>query len=182
MRLNNELYETLIAEFRSALKDDVRPSSPHDPLKELCGAEYTDNVLTSYLHCNREDYRTQEALIRFAFSGGFLAQILEFFTDGKETEIAQPEEMELQKMEFLSSVLSGSVYAMEGRLVGLLLVSDADEIKDHYKKTLKVITDCCQCLTYQNIFNFLTASAEDCWTGLYAVFSIAWDIKIDYHI
>ena len=111
-----------------------------------------------------------------------MAQILEFFTDGKETEIAHPEEMELQKMEFLSSVLSGSVYAMEGRLVGLLLVSDADEIKDHYKKTLKVITDCCQCLTYQNIFNFLTASAEDCWTGLYAVFSIAWDIKIDYHI
>ena len=172
MKLNNDLYETLMAEFRSALKDDVRPSSPHDPLKELCGTEYTDNVLTSYLHCNREDYRTQEALIRFAFSGGFLAQILDVFSDKKGTE----------KMEFLSSVLSGSVYAMEGRLVELLLGSDADEVKDHYRKTLKVITDCCQCLTYQNIFNLLTASAEDCWTGLYAVFTIAWDVKIDYHI
>ena len=172
MKLNEQLFDTLISEFRSALKEDVRPSSPHDPLKELCGTEYTDNVLTSYLHCNREDYRTQEALIRFAFSGGFLAQILDVFTDKKGTE----------KMEFLSSVLSGSVYAMEGRLVGLLLGSDADEVKDHYRKTLKVITDCCQCLTYQNIFNFLTASAEDCWTGLYAVFTIAWDVKIDYHI
>lgn len=110
MKLNNDLYETLMAEFRSALKEDVRPSSPHDPLKELCGTEYTDNVLTSYLHCNREDYRTQEALIRFAFSGGFLAQILDVFSDKKGTE----------KMEFLSTVLSGSVYAMEGRLVGLL--------------------------------------------------------------
>lgn len=172
MKLNEQLFDTLISEFRSALKEDVRPSSPHDPLKELCGTEYTDNVLTSYLHCNREDYRTQEALIRFAFSGGFLAQILDVFTDKKGTE----------KMEFLSSVLSGSVYAMEGRLVGLLLGSDADAVKDHYRKTLKVITDCCQCLTYQNIFNFLTASAEDCWTGLYAVFTIAWDVKIDYHI
>ena len=28
----------------------------------------------------------------------------------------------------------------------------------------------------------ITASAEDCWTGLYAVFTIAWDVKIDYHI
>ena len=42
--------------------------------------------------------------------------------------------------------------------------------------------ECRQYLTYQNTFNFLTASAEDCWTGLYAVFTIAWDVKIDYHI
>ena len=87
---------------------------------------------------------------------------------------------DFEKTAFIVSVLTGNVYCLEGRLVGLLLNSDGESIRDHYENIKELVaTECCQFLTYQNID---VAPLKDLWTVYYTVFLIGSAINIDYKI
>ena len=69
---------------------------------------------------------------------------------------------------------------MDGRLVGLLLNSDAEVIKRQYEEMRNnVAHDCCQFLTYQNIAG---TPYDELWTVCYAIFLVAASIPIDYQL
>ena len=132
--------------------------------------QYADNLLIKTFHCPDEKYKTPEYLLGNAFSAGFFCQMLDTLSDKEEFE----------KTAFIISVLTGSVYSLEGRLVGLLLNSDGESIKEHYENIKGLVeTECRQFLTYQNLDE---APLKDLWTVYYTAFLIGAAINIDYKI
>ena len=87
---------------------------------------------------------------------------------------------EFEKTAFIISVLTGSVYSLEGRLVGLLLNSDGESIKEHYENIKGLVeTECRQFLTYQNIDE---APLNHLYSIYATLFLIGCSINIDYKI
>ena len=114
MNLNTEIYDSIITAVTPILEDNIEPSSLQNSQFEVYAKQYADNLLLKTFHCPDEKYKTPEYLLGNAFSAGFFCQMLDTLSDKEEFE----------KTAFIISVLTGSVYSLEGRLVGLLLNSD----------------------------------------------------------
>ena len=86
---------------------------------------------------------------------------------------------DFEKTEFITSVLS-NVYSLQGKMIGLLLNSDGESIKEHYENIMELLAiECRPFLTYQNIDE---APLKELWTVYYTVFLIGSAINIDYKI
>ena len=68
---------------------------------------------------------------------------------------------------------------MGGRLVGLLLNSDAASIKAEHDDLQQRATEACQFLTYQTV---LDMAVEELYTICFAMFLIGCSVSIDYKI
>ena len=164
------IYDKIITTVNPILEDNIKPSSLRNPQFEMYAKQYADNLLLKTFHCPDEEYKTPEYLLGNAFSAGFFCQMLDTLSDKEEFE----------KTAFIISVLTGSVYSLEGRLVGLLLNSDGESIKEHYENIKGLVeTECRQFLTYQNLDE---APLKDLWTVYYTAFLIGAAINIDYKI
>lgn len=164
------IYDKIITTVNPILEDNIKPSSLRNPQFEMYAKQYADNLLLKTFHCPDEQYKTPEYLLGNAFSAGFFCQMLDTLSDKEEFE----------KTAFIISVLTGSVYSLEGRLVGLLLNSDGESIKEHYENIKGLVeTECRQFLTYQKIDE---APLKDLWTVYYTAFLIGAAINIDYKI
>ena len=164
------IYDKIITTINPILEDNIKPSSLRNPQFEMYAKQYADNLLLKTFHCPDEQYKTPEYLLGNAFSAGFFCQMLNTLSDKEEFE----------KTAFIISVLTGSVYSLEGRLVGLLLNSDGESIKEHYENIKGLVeTECRQFLTYQNLDE---APLKDLWTVYYTAFLIGAAINIDYKI
>ena len=170
MNYNNTLFDELIQTIIPNLNGCVCPPSLQDPEKQFYAKEYTDNLLKSIFHSTRDDHKTPRHALCNAFTGGFFCQLLNTLT---------PEEND-DKTASILSILGGNVFTMEGRLVGLLLNSDAEVIKKQYEEMRNnAAHDCCQFLTYQNI---ACAPYDELWTVCYAIFLVAASVPIDYQL
>ena len=170
MSVKTAIYDKIITTVNPILEDNIKPSSLRKPQFEMYAKQYADNLLLKTFHCPDEQYKTPEYLLGNAFSAGFFCQMLDTLSDKEEFE----------KTAFIISVLTGSVYSLEGRLVGLLLNSDGESIRDLYENTKELVaTECHQFLTYQNIDE---APLKDLWTVYYTIFLIGSAINIDYKI
>ena len=170
MNLNTEIYDSIITAVTPILEDNIEPSSLQNSQFEVYAKQYADNLLLKTFHCPDEKYKTPEYLLGNAFSAGFFCQMLDTLSDKEEFE----------KTAFIISVLTGSVYSLEGRLVGLLLNSDGESIKEHYENIKGLVeTECRQFLTYQNIDE---APLNHLYSIYATLFLIGCSIKIDYKI
>ena len=68
---------------------------------------------------------------------------------------------------------------MGGRMVGLLLNSDAASIKAEHDDLQQRATDACKFLTYQTITDM---AVEEVWTFLFTMFLIGCSAEIDYKL
>ena len=170
MSVKTAIYDKIITTVNPILEDNIKPSSLRNPQFEMYAKQYADNLLLKTFHCPDEEYKTPEYLLGNAFSAGFFCQMLDTLSDKEEFE----------KTAFIISVLTGSVYSLEGRLVGLLLNSDGESIRDLYENIKELVAiECRQFLTYQNIDE---APLKDLWTVYYTIFLVGSAIKIDYNI
>lgn len=170
MNLNTEIYDSIITSVTPILEDNIEPSSLQNSQFEVYAKQYADNLLLKTFHCPDEKYKTPEYLLGNAFSAGFFCQMLDTLSDKEEFE----------KTAFIISVLTGSVYSLEGRLVGLLLNSDGESIKEHYENIKGLVeTECRQFLTYQNIDE---APLNHLYSIYATLFLIGCSINIDYKI
>ena len=86
---------------------------------------------------------------------------------------------DFEKTEFITSVLS-NVYSLQGKMIGLLLNSDGECIKEHYENIMELLAiECRPFLTYQNIDE---APLNHLYTVFATLFLIGCSIKIDYKI
>ena len=86
---------------------------------------------------------------------------------------------DFEKTEFITSVL-GNIYSLQGKLIGLLLNSDGESIKEHYENIMELLAiECRQFLTYQNIDE---VPLNHLYTVYATLFLIGCSIKIDYKI
>ena len=170
MNLKTDIYDGIISAATQILEDNIEPSSLHNSQFEVYAKQYADNLLLKTFHCPDEKYKTPEYLLGNAFSAGFFCQMLDTLSDKEEFE----------KTAFIISVLTGSVYSLEGRLVGLLLNSDGESIKEHYENIKGLVeTECRQFLTYQNIDE---APLNHLYSIYATLFLIGCSINIDYKI
>ena len=170
MSVKTAIYDKIITTVNPILEDNIKPSSLRNPQFEMYAKQYVDNLLLKTFHCPDEQYKTPEYVLKNAFTAGFFCQMLNTLSDKEDFE----------KTAFIVSVLTGNVYCLEGRLVGLLLNSDGESIRDHYENIKELVaTECCQFLTYQNIDE---APLKDLWTVYSTVFLIGSAINIDYKI
>lgn len=170
MSVKTKIYDSIITTLNPILEDNIKPSSLRNPQFEMYAKQYADNLLIKTFHCPDEKYKTPEYLLGNAFSAGFFCQMLDTLSDKEEFE----------KTAFIISVLTGSVYSLEGRLVGLLLNSDGESIRDHYENIKELVAiECRQFLTYQNLDE---APLKELWTVYYTAFLIGAAINIDYKI
>ena len=170
MNLNTEIYDSIITSVTPILEDNIEPSSLQNSQFEVYAKQYADNLLLKTFHCPDEKYKTPEYLLGNAFSAGFFCQMLDTLSDKEEFE----------KTAFIISVLTGSVYSLEGRLVGLLLNSDGESIKEHYENIKGLVeTECRQFLTYQNIDE---APLNHLYSIYATLFLIGCSININYKI
>ena len=170
MSVKTAIYDKIITTINPILEDNIKPSSLRNPQFEMYAKQYADNLLLKTFHCPDEKYKTPEYLLGNAFSAGFFCQMLDTLSDKEEFE----------KTAFIISVLTGSVYSLEGRLVGLLLNSDGESIKEYYENIKGLVeTECRQFLTYQNLDE---APLKELWTVYYTAFLIGAAINIDYKI
>ena len=124
MNIKQSLFEDIINTATASLKNEIAPSYLQNPEYEYYAKEYTDNLLKSIFHSTRDDYKTPRHALCNAFTGGFFCQLLNTLA---------PEEND-DKTASILSILGGNVFTMEGRLVGLLLNSDAEVIKKQYEE------------------------------------------------
>ena len=170
MNLKTEIYDSINTPVTPILEDNIEPSSLQNSQFEVYAKQYADNLLLKTFHCPDEKYKTPEYLLGNAFSAGFFCQMLDTLSDKEEFE----------KTAFIISVLTGSVYSLEGRLVGLLLNSDGESIKEHYENIKGLVeTECRQFLTYQNIDE---APLNHLYSIYATLFLIGCSINIDYKI
>ena len=170
MSVKTAIYDKIITTVNPILEDNIKPSSLRNPQFEMYAKQYADNLLLKTFHCPDEKYKTPEYLLGNAFSAGFFCQMLDTLSDKEEFE----------KTAFIISVLTGSVYSLEGRLVGLLLNSDGESIKEHYENIKGLVeTECRQFLTYQNIDE---APLNHLYSIYATLFLIGCSINIDYKI
>ena len=170
MNLKTEIYDSIISAATQILEGNIEPSSLQNSKFKVYANQYADNLLLKTFHCPKEEYKATEFLIKNAFTAGFFCQMLDTLSDKEEFE----------KTAFIISVLTGSVYSLEGRLVGLLLNSDGESIKEHYEDIKGLVeTECRQFLTYQNLDE---APLKELWTVYYTAFLIGAAINIDYKI
>ena len=170
MSVKTAIYDKIITTVNPILEDNIKPSSLRNPQFEMYAKQYADNLLIKTFHCPDEQYKTPEYLLGNAFSAGFFCQMLNTLSDKEEFE----------KTAFIISVLTGSVYSLEGRLVGLLLNSDGESIKEHYENIKGLVeTECRQFLTYQNIDE---APLNHLYSIYATLFLIGCSINIDYKI
>ena len=170
MSVSSKIFDKIITTVNPILEDNIKPSSLRNPQFEMYAKEYANNLLLKTFHCPEDKYKTLEYLIKNAFTAGFFCQMLNTLTDKEEFE----------KTAFIISVLSGNVYSLEGRMVGLLLNSEAESIKEMYENIKELVaTECRQFLTYQNIDE---APLKELWTVYYTIFLVGSAIKIDYKI
>ena len=169
MDYNKTLFDELIQTIVPNLNGCVCPPSLQDPEKQFYAKEYTDNLLVSLLHCNRDDYKTPQRALEISFSAGFFCQMLDTLSE-QESE---------DKTAFIISILRGNVFTMGGRLVGLLLNSDAASIKAEHDDLQQRATEACQFLTYQTV---LDMAVEELYTFCFAMFIIGCSVSIDYKI
>ena len=170
MSVKTAIYDKIITTINPILEDNIKPSSLRNPQFEMYAKQYADNLLLKTFHCPDEEYKTPEYLLGNAFSAGFFCQMLDTLSDKEEFE----------KTAFIISVLTGSVYSLEGRLVGLLLNSDGESIKEHYENIKGLVeTECRQFLTYQNIDE---APLNHLYSIYATLFLIGCSINIDYKI
>lgn len=169
MNLKTEIYDSIITAVTPILEDNIEPSSLQNSQFKVYAKQYADNLLLKTFHCPKEEYKAPEFLIRNAFTAGFFCQMLDTLSNKDDFE----------KTEFISSVLS-NVYSLQGKMIGLLLNSDGESIKEHYENTKGLVeTECRQFLTYQNLDE---APLKELWTVYYTAFLIGAAIKIDYKI
>lgn len=168
--VKTKIYDSIITTVNPILEDNIKPSSLRNPQFEMYAKQYVDNLLLKTFHCPDEQYKTPEYVLKNAFTAGFFCQMLNTLSDKEDFE----------KTAFIVSVLTGNVYCLEGRLVGLLLNSDGESIRDLYENIKELVaTECHQFLTYQNIDE---APLKDLWTVYYTIFLIGAAINIDYKI
>lgn len=169
MNLKTEIYDSIITAVTPILEDNIEPSSLQNSQFEVYAKQYADNLLLKTFHCPNEEYKTPEFLIRNAFTAGFFCQMLDTLSNKDDFE----------KTEFISSVLS-NVYSLQGKMIGLLLNSDGESIKEHYENIMELLAiECCQYLTYQNIDE---APLNHMYTVYATLFVIGCSIKIEYKI
>ena len=169
MNLKTEIYDSIISAATQILEDNIEPSSLKNSQFEVYAKQYTDNLIIQIFHCPNEEYKTPEFLIRNAFTAGFFCQMLDTLSDKDDFE----------KTEFITSVLS-NVYSLQGKMIGLLLNSDGESIKEHYENIMELLAiEWRPFLTYQNIDE---APLKELWTVYYTVFLIGSAINIDYKI
>ncbi len=169
MNLKTDIYDSIISVATQILEDNIEPSSLQNSQFKVYANQYADNLLLKTFHCPKEEYKAPEFLIRNAFTAGFFCQMLDTLSDKDDFE----------KTEFISSVLS-NVYSLQGKMIGLLLNSDGESIKEHYENIKGLVeTECRQFLTYQKIDE---APLKDLWTVYYTAFLIGAAINIDYKI
>ena len=170
MSVKTAIYDKIITTINPILEDNIKPSSLRNPQFEMYAKQYVDNLLLKTFHCPDEQYKTPEYVLKNAFTAGFFCQMLNTLSDKEDFE----------KTAFIVSVLTGNVYCLEGRLVGLLLNSDGESIRDHYENIKELVAiECRQFLTYQNIDE---APMKDLWTVYYTIFLVGSAISIDYKI
>ena len=170
MSVKTSIYDKMITTVNPILEDNLKPSSLRNPQFEMYAKQYADNLLLNTFHCPDDEYKTSEYVLKNAFTAGFFCQMLNTLSDKEDFE----------KTAFIVSVLTGNVYCLEGRLVGLLLNSDGESIRDLYENIKELVaTECYQFLTYQNIDE---APLKELWTVYYTIFLIGSAINIDYKI
>ena len=169
MNLKTEIYDSIISAATQILEDNIEPSSLKNSQFEVYAKQYADNLLLKTFHCPNEEYKTPEFLIRNTFTAGFFCQMLDTLSDKDDFE----------KTEFITSVLS-NVYSLQGKMIGLLLNSDSECIKEHYENIMELLViEFCQYLTYQNIDE---APLNHMYTVYATLFLIGCSINIDYKI
>lgn len=169
MNINTDLHKQILAAANDALGDYICPSSLRNTKNEIYAMKYTDNLLIRIFHCKKERCKSPTRGIAIAFSAGFFCQMLAALSDKDDAE----------KMEFILSVMSDDAFAMEGRMVGILLNSDAESIKKLHDVLQEKTVEACQFLTHQKIE---LRTVQDAWTMLYTVFMIGVAIKTNYRL
>ena len=169
MNLNTEIYDSIITAVTPILEDNIEPSSLQNSHFKVYAKQYVDNLLVKTFHCPNEEYNTPAFLIRKAFTAGFFCQMLDTLSDKDDFE----------KTEFITSVL-GNFYSLQGKLIGVLLNSDGESIKENYENIMELLAiECRQFLTNQNIDE---APLNHLYSVYATLFLIGCSIKIDYKI
>ena len=169
MNLKTDIYDSIITAVTPILEDNIEPSSLQNSQFKVYAKQYVDNLLLKTFHCPNEEYKTPAFLIRNAFTAGFFCQMLDTLSDKDDFE----------KTEFITSVL-GNIYSLQGKLIGLLLNSDGESIKENYENIMELLAiECRQFLTYQNIDE---APLNHLYSVYDTLFLIGCSIKIDYKI
>ena len=169
MTYNQTLFDELVQTIVPNLNGTICPPFLQDPQKKYYAKEFTDNLLISLLHSTRDDYKTPQKALEIAFSAGFFCQMLDTLSEQESDD----------KTAFILSVLKGNVFTMGGRMVGLLLNSDAASIKAEHDDLQQRATEACQFLTYQTIADM---AVEEVWTFLFTMFLIGCSAEIDYKL
>jgi len=169
MTYNQTLFDELVQTIVPNLNGTICPPHLQDPQRKFYAKEFTDNLLISILHSTRDDYKTPQKALEIAFSAGFFCQMLDALSEQESDD----------KTAFILSVLKGNVFTMGGRMVGLLLNSDAASIKEEHDDLQQRATDACKFLTYQTITDM---AVEEVWTVLFTMFLIGCSAEIDYKL
>jgi len=169
MTYNQTLFDELVQTIVPNLNGTICPPHLQDPQRKFYAKEFTDNLLISILHSTRDDYKTPQKALEIAFSAGFFCQMLDALSEQESDD----------KTAFILSVLKGNVFTMGGRMVGLLLNSDAASIKAEHDDLQQRATDACKFLTYQTITDM---AVEEVWTVLFTMFLIGCSAEIDYKL
>ena len=169
MTYNQTLFDELVQTIVPNLNETICPPFLQDPQKKYYAKEFTDNLLISLLHSTRDDYKTPQKALEIAFSAGFFCQMLDTLSEQESDD----------KTAFILSILKGNVFTMGGRMVGLLLNSDAASIKAEHDDLQQRATDACKFLTYQTITDM---AVEEVWTFLFTMFLIGCSAEIDYKL
>lgn len=169
MTYNQTLFDELVQTIVPNLNGTICPPHLQDPQRKFYAKEFTDNLLISLLHSTRDDYKTPQKALEIAFSAGFFCQMLDTLSEQESDD----------KTAFILSVLKGNVFTMGGRMVGLLLNSDAASIKAEHDDLQQRATEACQFLTYQSITDM---AVEEVWTICFAMFLVGCSVDIDYKL
>ncbi len=169
MNYNSNAFDKTIHSATHPIAKHVRLSDIQDPRKQLYSQEFSDNLLISLLHCTRSEYQTPQKALEIAFSAGFFCQMLD--------SLCERDDME--KTQFILSVLGDNVFTMDGRMVGILLNCQAETIKAEHDELKKRAVEGCQFLTYQSV---LDMPVTEIYTMCFAMFLVGCSVNIDYKL
>lgn len=168
MNFDRKTFDEIVQAATCAMGERFRPPDIQDPRK-VYAKEFTDNLLISLFHCTRSEYLTPQRVLEISFTGGFFCQMLD----------ALSERNDIEKMNFILSVLNDNVFTMEGKMGGILLNCNAESIKSKYDELKNRATRGCTYLTYQSV---LDMPVKEFYAMCFAMFLVGCSVSINYNL
>ena len=167
MNCDGKFFDEITQAATRPIEGRICLASIQDSRKKLYAKEFTDNLLLSLLHCTRSEYQTPQKALEIAFSAGFFCQMLD----------SMCERDDMEKTNFILSVLGDNVFTMDGRMVGILLNCQAETIKNEHDELKKRAVEGCQFLTYQSVWDM---PVTELYTMCFAMFLVGCSVNTRY--